>query len=78
MGVNGLQQIRSRTTMKAMIIAQSTFGWIMRLNTSSPSIKELAAASAFFLIILATSSPSLLWILQLLLLKQPSTQKLGP
>jgi hypothetical protein len=57
-----------------MIMAQSTPGWTMRLNTSSPSVNEFD----FFLVILATSSPSPLRILQLLLLKQPSTQKLGP
>uniref|UniRef100_J3N5M0 Uncharacterized protein n=1 Tax=Oryza brachyantha TaxID=4533 RepID=J3N5M0_ORYBR len=62
---------------KAMIIAQSTFGWTSRLNTSSASVRDNAAAPAFFLVILATCSPLLFRILQLLLLKLPSTQKLG-
>jgi hypothetical protein len=80
MGAYGLQQILSRTTTKAMIIVQSTFGSTARLNTSCSSIQEFDPASAFFLVILATSRPSLPRILQFLLLKQPSTKKLllGP
>uniref|UniRef100_A0A0E0J636 HIT domain-containing protein n=1 Tax=Oryza nivara TaxID=4536 RepID=A0A0E0J636_ORYNI len=76
-GVYGFQQIRSRTMTKAMIIAQSTFGWTSRLKTSSARVSDNDAAPAFFLVILATSSPPLLRILQLLLLKLPSIEKAG-
>jgi len=78
-GLYGLWQMRSMTTTKAMTMAQSASGMTVRLNTSSPSVtaSDAAAAPAFFLVILATSSPSPLRILQLLLQKLPCTVKLG-
>uniref|UniRef100_A0A0E0RD13 HIT domain-containing protein n=1 Tax=Oryza rufipogon TaxID=4529 RepID=A0A0E0RD13_ORYRU len=44
-GVYGFQQIRSRTMTKAMIIAQSTFGWTSRLKTSSARLLLLKLPS---------------------------------
>ena len=78
-GLYGLWQMRSMTTTKAMTMAQSASGMTVRLNTSSPSVTGCdAAAPTFFLVILATSSPSPPFrILQLLLQKLPCTVKLG-
>lgn len=78
-GLYGRWQMRSMTTTKAMTMAQSAPGTTVRLNTSSPSVTGAGAApAAFFLLILATSSPSPpRRILQLLLQKLPCTVKLG-
>ena len=76
-GLYGLWHIRSKMTTKAMTIERSTFGMMVRLKTSSPSVTVSDTAPAFFLVILATSSPLPFRILQLLLQKLPCTLKVG-